>query len=125
MEYPGANDETVLMRSTVLFPLMAVGLFALAVPSWADAAPVAAPFSPGNVSLLPDPVIDAGSVSPVPPAEAVATATDLSTDDFIDTIPLMSLDLPTVVSPVRIELMLEESVVGLDSVDGVGVMVSW
>ena len=120
-----AIHEIILMRGMVLFPLMIVGLFTLVIPAWADDAPDTGPVPLQNLSLLPDPAIDSIFVSPGPEARAVTPSVDLSADDFIDTIPLISMDVPAVTSPVRVDLMLEESVVGLDSIDGVGVMVSW
>ncbi len=88
-----------------------IGLLALTIPAWAE---------------IPSDLLFTGtSLGSTLPARPLPAARDLGSTFFIDTIPLVSMALPAIAAPVHIELMLEESVVGLDSVRGIGLMISW
>ena len=114
------------MRRMFLIPtiLGLLILFILVIPAWADKPSGTGSPLPEDISLLPLPGVDAGSETPAP-ALAVPQVSELFVGDFIDTLPLFSLDLSPLTPQVRVELAVGESVLGLYSLDGLGVMLSW
>ena len=105
--------------------LLTAGFLILVIPAWADKTLDAGSFPTGNLNLLPDSGIDVSPVGFETPRLEVSSRSEIFTGTFVDTLPPLSVELPALVSPVRVDLMLEEVVVGVDSIDGVGVMISW
>ncbi len=108
------------MRRKMLVPL-AIVLAILGIPAWAEKIPDAA-ILPVNPALLSVPAPAPSTVSPGLRARARPLTTPAFTESFFDTVPLFSLGVPALKSVVHVELALEENVVGLRTVDGVGLM---
>jgi hypothetical protein len=122
------------MKTKGLFPLLC-GLAVLSVP--VSAAPDTTLSAEGFLGSAPSGFEGPAQSYAVDPALAYTTdqapldltsnvsANESFTYVSFDTLPLFTVELPPVEAPVHVELVLEESVVGLRSVDGVGVMLAW
>ncbi len=108
------------MRTKMLVPL-AIVLVILGIPAWAEPIPGAA-ILPVNPALFSVPAPGPATVSPGLRAPPRRPKTSAFTESFFDTVPLFSLGVPAIRSVVHVELALEENVVGLRAVDGVGLM---
>jgi hypothetical protein len=102
------------MKAKFLLPLV-LGLLAFSMPTWAESAAPAGAVIDNSNALAPY----------GPDAQSIASLSDFPGRDFSDTIPLFTLYLSRPNLTMGIAFLAQETVVGPNSVDGAGVMLTF
>jgi hypothetical protein len=102
------------MKAEFLLPLV-LGLLAFGMPTWADSAVPAGALTDNSNALAPD----------NQNAQSIASAPDFNGGDFSDTLPLFTMRLSRFNLSMDIGFLAQETVVGPNSLDGVGMMLTF